>query len=173
MRFGGACLLLMGLLIGGFCVPALPFASGLAGTRGTLTVESHRVSYSSKGSTTSSEGTFRSDDGKITDHRAEVDPNFALLRRVPVSRAPWASYYVVHPARFLGWLAGSCLAVCFLLLGGPGLVSGRRLSRDAPAPGGEPAVPDRRGRLLRCCRLQCAGAGRRPRDLSPVVGRRR
>lgn len=135
MRFGGACLLLMGLLIGGFCVPALPFASGLAGTRGTLTVESHRVSYSSKGSTTSSEGTFRSDDGKITDHRAEVDPNFALLRRVPVSRAPWASYYVVHPARFLGWLAGSCLAVCFLLLGGPGLVSGRRLSRDAPAPG--------------------------------------
>ncbi|MFF4736992.1 hypothetical protein ACFY2W_14055 [Streptomyces sp. NPDC001262] len=126
VRFGGAAMLLMAVLIGSFCVPALPYASGLAGTPGTLTVDGYKYSYSSRGgTTTSSRGTFRSDDGGTTDPKAVVEPEYALGRRVTVSRAPW-TYYVVGPACFLGWLAGTAFAVCFLTFGLPALVFGAR-----------------------------------------------
>lgn len=125
MRFGGAAMLLMAVLIGSFCVPALPYASGLAGMAGTLTVDSYKYSYSSRGTTTSSRGTFRSDDGRTADPKAVVEPEYALGRRVTVSRAPW-TYYVISPACFLGWLTGTCLAVSFLTFGLPALVFGAR-----------------------------------------------
>lgn len=128
VRFGGAAMLVMACLVGGFCVPALPYSAGLAGTRGELTVDGYRHSYNSRGDTTSSEGTFRSADGAIVDLKATVEPDYALGRRIAVSRAPW-TYYVVSPACFLGWLAGSCFAVCCLLLGLPGLVFGTRWNR--------------------------------------------
>ncbi|MEU7167928.1 hypothetical protein AB0A70_25335 [Streptomyces morookaense] len=128
VRFGGAAMLLMAVLIGSFCVPALPYASGLAGKHGTLTVDGYKYSYSSRGGTTrSSQGTFRSDDGRTTDPKAVVEPEYALGRRVTVTRAPW-TYYVVGPACFLGWLAGTCFAACFLVFGAPALVFGARWS---------------------------------------------
>ncbi|MET7703890.1 hypothetical protein [Streptomyces sp. NPDC005485] len=128
VRFGGAVMLLMACLIGGFCVPALPYSVGLTGTRGTLTVDGYQHNYSSRGETTSSNGTFRSADGGIVDLKATVEPDYDLGRRIAVSRAPW-TYYVVSPACLLGWLAGTCFAVCCLLLGLPGLIFGTRWNR--------------------------------------------
>ena len=134
VRFGGAVMLLIACLVGGLCIAALPYAAGLAGTRGTLTVDGYQYTHSSRGGTsTSSEGTFRSDDGRAVAREAVVKPEYALGERVAVTRAPW-TYYVISPACFLGWLAGTCFALCCLLFGVPAIAFGASWNRrERPA----------------------------------------
>ncbi|MFD8993325.1 hypothetical protein [Streptomyces abikoensis] len=123
-RFGGVVVLLLACLVGGFSACALPFAAGIAGTRGTLTVETHAYTTSSRGGVNvTSHGTFRSSDGRIVDRHAKVEPNYAVGYRVEVAKAPW-TYYVVHPAYAFGWLAGTCLGLAFLCVGVPALIYG-------------------------------------------------
>ncbi|MEV4506686.1 hypothetical protein [Streptomyces klenkii] len=124
VRFGGVVALLLACLVGGFSACGLPFAAGIAGTRGTFTVETHEYTTSSRGGVNvTSQGTFRSSDGRIVDHHARVEPDYAMGHRVEVAKAPW-SYYVVHPAYAFGWLAGTCLGLTFLCVGAPALIYG-------------------------------------------------
>ncbi|MCC3776654.1 hypothetical protein [Streptomyces sp. UNOB3_S3] len=124
VRFGGVVALLLACLVGGFSACGLPFAAGIAGTRGTLTVETHEYTTGSRGGVNvTSQGTFRSSDGRVVDHRARVEPDYAMGRRVEVAKAPW-TYYVVHPAYALGWLAATCLGLTLLCVSVPALIHG-------------------------------------------------
>ena len=136
-RVGGAILLLIAALLIGYGYRGLGYASGLQGTPGHLRVLlCERVWGGSRsGTRTVCDGTFRSDNGKITDTDATLDDGarHRMGDIVPVTWAGGETYFTARPANAFGWATMLLAGVWALICGAPAVWSGRypRLSTDA------------------------------------------
>ncbi len=134
-RFGGALLVLMGLVFVTYGPVGFAYASRLAGTPGTFTVVYCSQVASGRGSNTVCDGTFRSADRRITDDRAELvnDVDGSMLDvQVPVTRRGTEDYYMARPGYAAGWLCMAFAGVLLLACGIPAVWTGQTLRADRP-----------------------------------------
>ncbi|MEV5509513.1 hypothetical protein [Streptomyces orinoci] len=130
MRLGALFILLMALGMGGYAGSSLPYALGWSGTQGTLTVTGTYCSYTSRGGcSVGSTGTFRSDDGRTVDPTATIDTEYRVGRHVAVSR-DGGTYYSTNASAACGWLAALSFSLCLLCAGLPGVLLGRRITKE-------------------------------------------
>ncbi|MFJ5535371.1 hypothetical protein [Streptomyces sp. NPDC093261] len=102
----GGLFFVLALAIFGFSLYNAAHAAGVAGTHGTLTVERCWVKQGSRSSsdTTVCGGTFRSDDGKITDDEASIRAKVKSGSKVSVQQAG-GSYVRVGFGETTRWIA--------------------------------------------------------------------
>ncbi|MFF9405764.1 hypothetical protein ACF1B0_09530 [Streptomyces anandii] len=138
-RMGGVLFLAAGLFLLLASGAGFAYATGLAGTPGRFYAESpEQVIDGGRGgyhTHTVWHGTFRSDDGKMTDSHADLDDGGDGDAPVPATRAAWDDYYVAKPGYVLGWVLAFFLGGCLLCAALPPLRFGRpfgRRERDAP-----------------------------------------
>ncbi|MFI1968050.1 hypothetical protein BLA24_21375 [Streptomyces cinnamoneus] len=130
MRFGGALLVLGGLVLGTFGAGVSAYSSGALGTRGTFTVErcEHR-STTQRGGGRGADGvdctgSFRPAGGGGARQGLSVDREYEAGRRVDVSCAFADTCYEIDRVNASGWFAGFLAALAMVCLGGPGVVRG-------------------------------------------------
>ncbi|WP_269856111.1 hypothetical protein [Streptomyces sp. RPT161] len=137
-RLGGAILLLIAALLIGYGARGLAYASGLGGVHGHLRVLfCDQVWNGSRGGTHAvCNGTFRSDNGNITDTDAHLGDGLQhkMGESVPVTWAGGETYFTARPANAFGWatmlLAGAWAVAC----GAPALWVGRYARHITDAP---------------------------------------
>lgn len=140
-----ALLSIVGFLIAGGCTQLLVYSAGLAGTPGTFRVDLCETVGSGRGQHVDCYGTYRSDDGRITDQDAVMSHAYAFGTVVPVERSGPRGYYPTGFGAASGALSGVSLGLVLLSCAGlavlqqspryPPRVPGRRVRpADLPRP---------------------------------------
>ncbi|MFE2507743.1 hypothetical protein ACFXC9_04595 [Streptomyces naganishii] len=159
-RMGGVLFLVAGLFLLLVSGAGLAYATALVGTPGRFYAEyPEQVLDGGRGgyhTHTVWQGTFRSDDGKVTDSHVRLDDGGDGDAPVPVTRAASGDYYVAKPGYVLGWLCGFFLGGCLLTCALPPLRFGR------PFRPGDPDAPAWVRNVMRVslgCLVTCGAAG--------------
>ncbi len=130
LRFGGALLVLAGLVLGTFALGISSHASGVWGTRGTFAVEQceHKATTQRGGGrgadTVECSGTFRPSDGGSPRTDLDIDRDYEPGRRVTASCDFIGICYKIDRVNACGWFSGLLAALLMVSLGGPGVVRG-------------------------------------------------
>lgn len=125
IRFGSACVIVVGLVVVALGAVNSAHASGLFGRHGTFTVRRCETRTTSRGGTsTDCFGAFRSADGKTVMSDAELDVTYATGRSVSASCGFPDMCYKIDAADATGWFAGLLAASTALCFAGPQLVHG-------------------------------------------------
>ncbi|GHD89597.1 hypothetical protein GCM10010508_31230 [Streptomyces naganishii JCM 4654] len=159
-RMGGVFALVIGLALLLASGAEFAYATALVGTPGRFYAEyPEQVLDGGRGgyhTHTVWQGTFRSDDGKVTDSHVRLDDGGDGDAPVPVTRAASGDYYVAKPGYVLGWLCGFFLGGCLLTCALPPLRFGR------PFRPGDPDAPAWVRNVMRVslgCLVTCGAAG--------------
>ncbi|MFI1537684.1 hypothetical protein [Streptomyces anandii] len=159
-RMGGVFALVAGAVLVLASGIGFACATGLAGTPGSFYAERREqvIDGGRGGYATHTEwgGTFRSDDGKVTDSHAHLDEGGAGEAPVPVTRAAWGDYYIAKPGYVLGWVWGLSLGGCLVTCALPPLRFGRPFRPSDPDA---PAWVRNVMRVSLWCLVTCAPAG--------------
>lgn len=92
----------------------LGYATRLAGTPGTFTVQSCEVTSNAKNSRTVCHGVFRSDSGTIVDPGGQISEAATVGSSVPVQRTTDGGYEAVGFAAICGWLTVALFGLAML-----------------------------------------------------------